>query len=60
MKKIKINEKNQFHKVISSDLLLSRNEKEIGELLSIISKKYNVSIRDAAFALTNVFNKLSA
>lgn len=47
------------HVVLSSDKLLNNNGKDIKELLMVISKKYNVSIEDAAFALTNVFKNIS-
>jgi hypothetical protein len=47
------------HVVLSSDKLLSNNSKDIKQLLQVISKKYNVSVEDAAFALTNVFKKMS-
>jgi hypothetical protein len=47
------------HKVISSDKILSTNSKDIKELMMIVAKKYNISLEDAAFALTNVFKKIS-
>lgn len=47
------------HKVISSDSIISTNSKDIKQLINVIAKKYNISIEDAAFALTNVFKKIS-
>ena len=49
----------QSHRVLSADKLLTNSSKDIEQLLLAISKKYKVSVKDAAFALTNVFQKMS-
>lgn len=61
MEKDNINE-NDFsskHRVIAPSLLLSNNKKDIEQLLNIISRKYNVSVNDAAFALSKTLQSFS-
>ena len=45
------------HKVISPMLLLNNEKNDITNLLNMVSKKYKVSIKDAAFALTKTLEK---
>ena len=47
------------HRIISPMLLFTNNKKDIEQLLNTISKKHNVSIKDAAFALTKTLQNYS-
>lgn len=61
MKKNGINEDGNFmggHRVISPALLLNNNKKEIEQLLKIIAKKYSISVKDAAVALSKTLENL--
>lgn len=49
----------EHHRIISPNLLLSDNKKDIENLLIIISKKYKVTIGDAAVALSKTLEQLS-
>ena len=49
---------NEHHRIISPNLLLSDNKKDIEALLLIIAKKYKVSIEDAAVALSKTLENL--
>lgn len=40
------------HRIISPKKILNNDRKDIENLLQIISKKYKISIEDAAFALS--------
>lgn len=46
------------HRIISPNLLLSDNKKDIEILLNIIAKKYKITIWDAAVALSKTLENL--
>lgn len=47
------------HRVISVEGLLNTHSRPIKELLQQISKSYNISIKDAAFAVSNAMARFS-
>ena len=49
----------EHHRIISPNLLLTDNKKDIEILLKIIAKKYRISIEDAAVALSKTLEKIS-
>jgi len=56
MKNKKIEEN---HRIISPNLLLTDNKKDIEMLLNIIAKKYKITIDDAAVALSKTLENIS-
>jgi hypothetical protein len=49
----------EHHRIISPNLLLSDNKKDIENLLIIIAKKYKITIEDAAVALSKTLENIS-
>ena len=49
----------EHHRIISPNLLLSDNKKDIEKLLIIIAKKYKITIEDAAVALSKTLENIS-
>jgi hypothetical protein len=47
------------HKVISKNAILQTHSSAINKLVKEISKTYNISYDDAAFALSNTLNRIS-
>lgn len=47
------------HRVISVEKLLNTHSKPIKELLNQISKSYNISTADAAFAVANAMERIN-
>lgn len=54
-----LHEEGHGHRIISPNMLLNNNKNEIQQLLLIISKKYKVSIPDAALALSKTLEKIT-
>jgi hypothetical protein len=50
---------NEHHRIISPNLLLSDNKKDIETLLLIIAKKYRVTVGDAAAALSKTLENIA-
>lgn len=57
--KNKHNNLEEHHRIISPNLLLTDNKKDIENLLIIISKKYKINIKNAALALSKTLEKIS-
>ncbi len=51
--------KEGHHRIISPNLLLTDNKKDIEALLLIIAKKYKISVEEAAVALSKTLEKIS-
>ncbi len=51
--------KEEHHRIISPNLLLTDNKKDIEALLLIIGKKYKISVEEAAVALSKTLEKIS-
>ena len=45
------------HRIISTEKLLRTHSRAIKELLTQISNSYNISVNDAAFAVSNALNR---
>lgn len=46
------------HRIVSTEKLMNTHSRAIKELLQQISNSYNISVGDAAVAVSNVMNRL--
>ena len=49
----------EHHRIISPNLLLTDNKKDIEALLLMVAKKYRITVKDAAAGLSKTLEKLS-
>lgn len=56
----KHNKFEEHNRIISPNLLLSDNKKDIETLLKIIAKKYRITVSEAAVALSKTLENVSS